>query len=76
MEFRLRNAFEEGDRSATGEILDSVSVKECITKVAEALEWGKGPKVPNRGKAICAWHKFSAPGTTSIAVVKVTVMVR
>lgn len=71
VEFRLKNAFEEGDRSATGEVLDSVSVKECITKVAEALEWGKGPNVPNRGKAICAWHKFSAPGTTSSAVVKV-----
>ena len=69
--FRLKNAFEEGDRSATGEILESVSVKECITKVAEALAWGKGPKLPNRGKAICAWHKFSAPGTTSSAVVKV-----
>ena len=71
VEFRLKNAFEEGDRSATGEILDSVSVKECIAKVAEALEWGKGPKLPNRGKAICTWHKFSAPGTTSSAVVKV-----
>jgi CO/xanthine dehydrogenase Mo-binding subunit len=71
VEFRLKNAFEEGDRSATGEILDSVSVKECIARVAEALEWGKGPKLPNRGKAICAWHKFSAPGTTSSAVVKV-----
>jgi len=59
VEFRLKNAFEEGDRSATGETLDSVSVKECITKVAEDLEWGKGPKLPNRGKAICAWHKFS-----------------
>jgi carbon-monoxide dehydrogenase large subunit len=71
VEFRLMNAFEEGDRSATGEVLDSVSVRECITKVAEALEWGKGPEVPNRGKAICAWHKFSAPGTTSSAVVKI-----
>lgn len=71
VEFRILNVFEEGDRSATGEVLDSVSVKECIKKVAEALEWGKGPKLPNRGKAICAWHKFSAPGTTSSAMVKV-----
>lgn len=71
VEFRIINAFEEGDRSATGEILESVSIKDCIEKVADAMEWGKGPKLPNRGKAICAWHKFSAPGTTSSAVVKI-----
>jgi len=71
VEFRVLNAFEEGDRSATGEVLDSVSVKECIRKVAEAIEWGKPSQDPNRGKAICAWHKFSAPGTTSSALVKI-----
>ncbi len=71
VEFRTTNAFEEGDRSATGEVLESVSIKECIRKVAEAMQWGKGPKLPNRGQAICAWHKFSAPATTSSALVKI-----
>ncbi len=71
VEFRMKNAFQEGDRSATGEVLESVSVKECLQRVADAMEWGKAPKTPNRGKAICAWHKFSAPGTTSSAAVKV-----
>ncbi len=71
VEFRMKNAFEEGDRSATGEVLESVSVKECLKKVADAMEWGKTPTAPHRGKAICVWHKFSAPGTTSSAAVKV-----
>jgi len=71
VEFRMRNALEEGERSATGELLESVSVKECLKKVADAMEWGKKPKAANQGRAICAWHKFSAAGTTSSAAVKV-----
>lgn len=71
VEFRMRNALEEGDRSATGEVLESVSVKECLKKVADAMEWEKKPKAANQGRAICAWHKFSAAGTTSSAAVKI-----
>ncbi|MBI4523242.1 MAG: molybdopterin-dependent oxidoreductase [Deltaproteobacteria bacterium] len=71
IEFRMRNALEEGDRSATGEVLESVSVKECLKKVADAMEWGSKPKAANQGRAICVWHKFSAPATTSSAAVKV-----
>ena len=71
VEFRMRNALEEGDRSATGEILESVSVRECLKKVADAMQWGKRPKAANQGRAICVWHKFSAPGTTSSAAVKI-----
>jgi len=70
VELRMKNSVEEGDRSATGEVLESVSIKECLEKAAEAMDWGKIPREPNRGRAICAWHKFSAPGTTSSAVVK------
>jgi carbon-monoxide dehydrogenase large subunit len=71
VEFRMMNAVEEGSRSATGEVLQSVSVKECLAKVVEALEWGKKPEHPRRGKGIAIWHKFSAPATASTAVVKV-----
>ena len=71
VEFRMRNALEEGDRSATGEVLESVSVKECLKKVADAMQWGKKPKAANQGRAICAWHKFSAPSTVSSASIKV-----
>lgn len=72
VEFRMRNALEEGDRSATGEVLESVSVKECLQKVADAMEWGKKPKAANQGRAICVWHKFSAPSTVSSASIKVS----
>lgn len=70
VEFRMKNAIVEGSRSATGEVLHSVNVKECLAKVAEAMEWDKKPQQPNRGKGIAIWHKFSAPSTSSSAVVK------
>lgn len=71
LKLRVMNAVEDGDRSATGEVLESVGLRECLDKVAAAIEWGKESSSPNRGKAICAWHKFSAPGTTSSAIVKI-----
>jgi len=39
LELRLRNAFKPGDRTATGSILHSVSIKETILKAAEAAGW-------------------------------------
>ncbi|MBI2961471.1 MAG: molybdopterin-dependent oxidoreductase [Betaproteobacteria bacterium] len=68
--FRMKNAIEEHSRSATGEVLRSVNVKECLAKLAEAIEWDKQPQEPNRGKGIAIWHKFSAPASSSAAVAK------
>ena len=70
VEFRMKNAVDEGSRSATGEILRSVSAKECLSKVAAAIDWKKKPQQPNRGKGIAIWLKFSAPSTASSALVK------
>jgi CO/xanthine dehydrogenase Mo-binding subunit len=69
VEFRLRNALEEGSISATGQILHSVGIKECIRKAAEAIEWGKrGGK--NRGKGIGVMHKMTMTPSSSSAFVK------
>jgi len=51
VEFRLKNALEEGDISATGQVLHSVGIKECIRKAADAIEWSQKPK-KYRGKGI------------------------
>jgi CO/xanthine dehydrogenase Mo-binding subunit len=39
LELRLRNAFKPGDRTPTGRILRSVSIRETILKASEAAGW-------------------------------------
>ncbi len=69
VEFRLKNALEEGSLSATGQILHSVGIKECIRKVAEAIEWGKRTG-KHRGKGIGVMHKMTMTPSSSSAFVK------
>ncbi len=40
LEFRLRNVHREGDTQATGTVVRSLGLAECISKVADAIEWG------------------------------------
>jgi CO/xanthine dehydrogenase Mo-binding subunit len=48
---RLRNAFEVGSKTATGQVLeDSVGVKECIERAAKAAEWGRPLPMPGSGR--------------------------
>ncbi len=64
--FRLKNAWEEGDRTATGQKLTSVSIKECLEKVAEAIEWDKRrPAGVGRGLA-CNWWVSGTWGTSTL----------
>lgn len=69
VEFRLKNALEEGSVSATGQILHSVGIRECIRKAAEAIEWGKKTG-RNRGKGIGVMHKMTMTPSSSSAFVK------
>jgi 4-hydroxybenzoyl-CoA reductase alpha subunit len=71
VELRLKNALEEGDISATGQILHSVGIKECIRKAAEAIEWGKEPK-KYRGKGIGTLYKMTQTPSSSSAFVKMS----
>ena len=59
LEFRLRNAFQEGDISATGETLKSVGVRATLLAAAKAIGWGS-PKPPRRGRGIATMHKGGA----------------
>lgn len=69
VEFRLKNALDEGSLSATGQTLQSVGIKECIRKAADSIEWHKKPG-KNRGKGIAVMHKQTQTPSTSAAFVK------
>jgi CO/xanthine dehydrogenase Mo-binding subunit len=64
--FRLKNAWEEGDRTATGQKLTSVSIKECLEKAAHALDWDQ-PPAPGVGRGIaCNWWVSGTWATSTL----------
>ena len=72
VELRLMNALEEGDIGPNGDIVTGVSVKACLEKAAEAINWGKAKHQPLRGRAVVAIHKSPTTyGSMSGAVVSV-----
>ncbi|HXW50407.1 MAG TPA: xanthine dehydrogenase family protein molybdopterin-binding subunit [Candidatus Acidoferrales bacterium] len=67
LELRLRNAWEDGDQSPTGQRLNGVSVKETLRRAAEAIGWHEG-RQRDRGVGIaCSWW-FSACGRSEAKV--------
>ncbi|RJX36529.1 MAG: hypothetical protein C4525_00230 [Desulfarculus sp.] len=59
LELRLKNAVETGDETASGAILQSCGLKECLTQAAEKIGWKekKANPEPNRGLGIaCGVH--------------------
>ena len=70
LEIRLKNAFDEGSVSASGEILHSVGFKDCLRRVAEAVDWDKRERRPGRGIGLIGFTKMSMPQTASAAFVK------
>lgn len=64
--FRLQNAWQDGDTTCTGQVLDSVSIKECLQKAADAVEWDK-PRPPGVGKGLaCNWWVSGTWGTQTL----------
>jgi CO/xanthine dehydrogenase Mo-binding subunit len=67
LEFRLKNAWEDGDAGPTGQRLTSVSVKETLRRAADAVGWS-APRPPNRGRGLsCTWW-FSSCGESRARV--------
>jgi CO/xanthine dehydrogenase Mo-binding subunit len=59
LEFRLHNAWEDGDVGPTGQKLAGVRVKEALRQAADAIGWGK-PLARDHGRGLaCTWW-FSA----------------
>ena len=71
VELRLRNALVEGDVSATGQTLHSVGIKECISRAAQAIGWGK-KLGPNRGIGFGTLYKMTQTPSSSAAFVKLS----
>jgi carbon-monoxide dehydrogenase large subunit len=76
VELRLKNLLKEGDVNVIGEEMISVGNRECLEKVAKAIEWGKPSEQPvrgpwRRGKGIAVANKYSLGPTASSAVVRV-----
>ncbi|MFH1758225.1 MAG: xanthine dehydrogenase family protein molybdopterin-binding subunit [Pseudomonadota bacterium] len=71
VEFRLKNALQEGDISATGQVLHSVGIKECIQKAAKAVGWGKKGK-KYRGIGFGTLYKMTQTPSSSAALIKVS----
>jgi CO/xanthine dehydrogenase Mo-binding subunit len=74
VEIRLRNAVETGDETASGAILKSCGLKECIQKAAERFGWAekrKNPK-PNRGIGVACGVHFTSSRETALDCSAVT----
>ena len=76
VEFRTKNAIEEGDILPYGAAMNPSGMKECIEKAAAAIEWGKKeePETPGRltGKGFALLWKAPAmpPNAGSAAFLK------
>ncbi len=70
IEFRRQNLYREGDKCATGQVLEGVAFEETLDRVEELAPWKTmtGSKKPYRGVGVaCAiWNTNSAPGGSTI----------
>ena len=68
LEFRLINAYEEGDTSYWGEKLHAVGLKECLTKAAAALDWHEQPQNGTSRGLACMMKPSKIPTWSNAAV--------
>ena len=70
LEIRLKNALEEGDVNPLGQVVYGVSVKQCLRKAADAIEWHR-PKHKDTGRGIACMFKEAGGASSSHAIVSV-----
>lgn len=72
LEFRLKNILRDGDTGHSGQALTGVSLREVLTRAAEAIEWGKEnpPSAPGlkRGKGLSAAWWLTTAGSAGCSV--------
>lgn len=71
LEIRLKNAYSEGDEHVTGHRLHAEGLKECLSRVAEAMEWGVKKPGRDRGRGIACMERAVKTPFGSAAFVKV-----
>lgn len=60
LDLRLANVVHESDLGPAGEVLKSVSVEECLRRVADKIGWRERPAGNGRGMGIaCSWWMTS-----------------
>lgn len=73
VEFRLKNLYRTGSESATGEILYSMALDECLKEAAKGIGWSKKAEsspTKRRGKGVAVMQKTTAAPSSSTAIVK------
>ncbi len=76
VEIRMKNLFDLGDTTCTGEVLTtSVGVKETLEEATVAADYGKPMGPPDqpdivRGRGLATMHKLTYTPTTSTSVIK------
>ncbi|MDY6863612.1 MAG: xanthine dehydrogenase family protein molybdopterin-binding subunit [Thermodesulfobacteriota bacterium] len=70
LEIRLKNALDENDTSATGQVLHSVGLKKTLKKAAELSNWDKRIKGKCTGRGISC-TQYEMVGMPSGALIKV-----
>ncbi len=75
VELRRKNFLEEGEKDVCGQVTHSIAAEECLSKVAEWIEWDKKPVeergVWKRGKGIASGNKYTIAGSEAVCEVKV-----
>jgi len=72
LEFRIRNALEEGEFCPTGEVAHAVGLKECIRELKKKSNWTKLKRHKRKhiGIGIACFHKSTNTPTSGAACVK------
>jgi len=76
LDIRLMNALEDGDESASGEIMNSVAVKKCLQEAAQLMDWAKNPiseVTPDgklRGRGIACFCKLTGTPSSSSVITR------
>ncbi len=71
VQIRLKNAYDEGSVHTGGQVLHDVTLKACLSKVAEVMEWEKPSTAPYRGRGIAFGERFIKTPFASAAFLKV-----
>ena len=66
LEIRLKNAWQDGDRSATGQLVEHAPLAEALRAAAELIGWGEPKAGPNHGRGIAAGWWQSGPGGSTV----------
>ena len=68
LEVRLKNAYKDGDLSATGQVLHDLSIRQTLERAAEAARWRERESKTGAGWGMACgeWHSGAGPSSAAI----------